>query len=96
MRQLLSGGRLLDGKAFVHLCARGFLPLLGCRPQGAVDGPSVERLDRNDFAGAFAGQLLPTYWYRAKPEEELPLRLLPKPASGSGAGQHLPGRPQCL
>ncbi len=68
IRTFLSGGLLIDGTALDHLCARGFGQLLGCRTIGMLPHAAVERLDPNEFSGAFAGNNLLTNWFNLDKE----------------------------
>lgn len=66
--RFLHGGLLLDGVALAHLHARGFGRMLGCRPVGVLPRAAAERLEANEFSGAFAGNLLPTGWFNIDKE----------------------------
>ena len=44
LEAFLRGGLMVDNIAAEHLCAMGFAPLLGCAPDGRIEGPCVEQI----------------------------------------------------
>ncbi|NJD04517.1 MAG: hypothetical protein FIA99_18425, partial [Ruminiclostridium sp.] len=62
IRSFLSNGLMIDGQALENLCSRGFEKLVGCCPWGFIGVPSIERLDKNEYSGRFAGGLITTNW----------------------------------
>lgn len=64
IKLMLSRGFIMDGKAARHLVQRGFEEWIGARPIGAITLPVVERLHDTAFSGSYAGNLIPTEWFR--------------------------------
>lgn len=50
LEAFLRGGLMVDNIAAEHLCAMGFAPLLGCAPDGRIEGPCVEQISSAEYA----------------------------------------------
>ena len=59
---------MVDNIAAEHLCAMGFAPLLGCAPDGRIEGPCVEQISSAEYARQWAGTLLCTDWEAVRRE----------------------------
>lgn len=77
VREFLKGGLLLDGVALEHLEQRGLGRLLGCSSAGPLRHGTVERMEKGEFGGPFADNLIATNWYCQDPLENYARRLAP-------------------
>lgn len=68
LEAFLRGGLMVDNIAAEHLCAMGFAPLLGCAPDGRIEGPCVEQISSAEYARQWAGTLLCTDWEAVRRE----------------------------
>ena len=64
IRELLSGGLLLDASGFQCLSQRGFGQYLGCRSEKILQEVSTEIFVDKEFCGDFTNNMLPTDWMR--------------------------------